>query len=80
MGDSGGGNTGPRRNRIFAEITADDLRNRNIMNVILEKIPEYRDGVSVTPKPLNIEDQVELIFDVMKVDLLSWCEFVYWKK
>lgn len=64
----GGGNTGPKRTRTFAEIIADDLQNRNIVEIILEKIPEYRDGVPVAPKALTVEDQGELIFDVMKVD------------
>ena len=64
----GGGATGPKRTRTFAEIIAEDLQNRNILEIFLVKIPELRDGAMVPPKPLQVEDLGELIFDVIKLE------------
>ena len=58
-----------KKNRTFAEIISDDLRDRNIIEIIFTKIPQMNsDGESVAPKQLSIEDQGEFIFDVLKID------------
>ena len=67
----GGGKNGQRKTRTFAQIIADDLQNRNIIEIILEKIPEMKEGEMVPPKPLTVKDLGELIFDTIKLDPAS---------
>ena len=62
LGDS----TGDRKEmRTFAEILADENRNRNILEVKLRKLSNS-DQVPV--KSLTMEDISELLFDVIKLD------------
>ena len=58
-----------KKNRTFAEIISDDLRDRNIIEIIFTKIAQINsDRESVAPKQLSIEDQGEFIFDVLKIE------------
>ena len=61
--------TQKKRNRTFAEIIADDLRNRNIIEIIFTPTPKMNsDGEPEPPKQVPIEDQGEFLFEVLKLE------------
>ena len=46
---AGGGNAGPRKKRTFAEIIADELQNRNILEIESPRIDKWRNGSTNAP-------------------------------
>ena len=54
--------------RSFAQILEDEKKNRNILEINIQKNKPVDEQESSKIKPLNFDDLGELIFDLLKID------------